>query len=79
MYIVNYGVIIVALMFADFNFYDYNIKTKYCDIHNINTSNKLFTGRCNINTVSRYDSFTNHTRGHTKIRPDKPTANIFVL
>ena len=35
MYIVNYGVIIVALMFADFNFYDYNIKTKYCDIHNI--------------------------------------------
>ena len=34
MYIVNYGVIIVALMFSVFNCYDYN-ETKYCDIHNI--------------------------------------------
>ena len=41
MHIVNYGVIIVALMFAVFKFYDSYAKllrrqkTKYCDIHNI--------------------------------------------
>ena len=41
MYIVNHGVIIVAVMFAVFKFYDSYAKllrrekTKYCDIHNI--------------------------------------------